>query len=150
MTSLQELNVPSREFRNADDETPYLIKPPRESNCECCGLRAATDKNRFFCHRHQTWKTIHFGELCENDDRYFKLWEDGSGPIIEGPTPKIRGIGDLVALITRITGIQRLIRKYKRGVPCGCHGEKGRQGQWNKMFNFIPKLTIHITIQKGK
>lgn len=42
------------------------------TKCECAGPG--------FCQRHGCCKTVHFYRLCKNDERYFRMWEEGRGP----------------------------------------------------------------------
>lgn len=49
--------------------------------------------------------------------------------------PKIRGLGDVVAAVTKATGIERVVEAVskKTGIPCGC---KKRREALNKLVPF--------------
>lgn len=84
---------------------------------ECTCRDLPEDENKFWCQRHQIYKTKHWADLCKEKGSYWRAWEKGRGP------------GQAVPKDPNFTS-KWLLCKYRgksvivpsKSVSCGCGG----------------------------
>jgi hypothetical protein len=109
--------------------------------CRCEGTEQVRANGTFWCECHQVWKGPHWHKLCQEQDGFRQLWNEGRGPgqqVVEPSKPGSPGLGDRLTTALKKVGITE--ENYKAvkamfGLPptCNCAGRRewlNRVGRW--------------------